>query len=108
MSRTGWRVPGSRHGGGSGSAGRATKTSARRTSSSGLPVQHPPHKAAEKDGDHANYEEKPELSVVDHHCLNPSVEAWRRAHPGHTAVYAAKQAAAVILAAKQKFLLRVG
>lgn len=69
VSRTGWQVPGSRHGGGLGSAGGATKTSARRTSSSGLPVQHPPHKAAEEDGDHANYKEKPELSVIDHHCL---------------------------------------
>src|SRR5690349_5582845 len=38
----------------------------------------------------------------------PRVEAWRRAHPDHTAVYPAKQAVAVILATKQDFLLRVG
>lgn len=38
----------------------------------------------------------------------PGVEAWRRAHPDHTAVDAAKQAVAVILAANQDFLLRVG
>jgi hypothetical protein len=36
------------------------------------------------------------------------VEAWRRAHPDHTAVHPPKQAVAVILAAKQKLLLRVG
>jgi hypothetical protein len=40
-------------------------------------------------------------------CYRAGVEAWRRSHPDHAA-FAAKQAVAVILAAKQKFLLRVG
>ena len=41
-------------------------------------------------------------------CYQAGVEAWRRAHPDHSAAYAARQAVAVILATKQKFLLRVG
>jgi hypothetical protein len=41
-------------------------------------------------------------------CYRAGVEAWRRAHPEQAATYAAKQAVAVILAAKEKFLLRVG
>ncbi len=38
------------------------------------------------------------LPSVD--CYRAGVEAWRRAHPNQTAAYAAKQAVAVILAAK--------
>jgi ferric-dicitrate binding protein FerR (iron transport regulator) len=41
-------------------------------------------------------------------CYRAGVEAWRRAHPDHAAAYAGKQAVAVILAAKQKSLMRVG
>jgi hypothetical protein len=33
-------------------------------------------------------------------CYRAGVEAWRRAHPDQSAEYAAKQAVAVILAAK--------
>jgi hypothetical protein len=46
--------------------------------------------------------------VANCSCYQAGVEAWRRAHPDHTAAYAGKQAVAVILAAKEKFLLRVG
>ena len=38
------------------------------------------------------------LPSVD--CYRAGVEAWRRAHPDQSAEYAAKQAVAVILAAK--------
>ena len=38
------------------------------------------------------------LAAVD--CYRAGVEAWRRAHPDQSAEYAAKQAVAVILAAK--------
>ena len=38
------------------------------------------------------------LPSVD--CYRAGVEAWRRVHPDHSAEYAAKQAVAVILAAK--------
>ena len=38
------------------------------------------------------------LSSVD--CYRAGVEAWRRTHPDQSAEYAAKQAVAVILAAK--------
>ena len=41
-------------------------------------------------------------------CYQAGVKAWRRAHPDHAAAFAAKQAVAVILAAKQKSLWRVG
>jgi len=41
-------------------------------------------------------------------CYRAGVEAWRRAHPDHAAAFAAKQAVAVILAAKRNSLLRVG
>src|SRR4029079_7190766 len=57
---------------------RATKTCAKSTSSSGLPVQHPPHKAAEEDGAHANDEEISNPDVVDHHCLTPTQIARHR------------------------------
>ena len=40
-------------------------------------------------------------------CYRAGVEAWRRAHPDQAATYAAKQAVAVILAVKEKPLLRV-
>jgi len=40
-------------------------------------------------------------------CYRAGVEAWRRSHPDHAA-FAAKQAVAVILVAKQNSLLRVG
>ena len=40
-------------------------------------------------------------------CYRAGVEAWRRAHPDHAAAYASKQAVAVILAAREKLLLRV-
>ena len=40
-------------------------------------------------------------------CYRAGVEAWCRAHPDQTAAYAGKQAVAVILAAKQKSMLRV-
>jgi hypothetical protein len=33
-------------------------------------------------------------------CYRAGVDAWRRSHPNQTAAYAAKQAVAVILAAK--------
>ena len=48
------------------------------------------------------------LGLPTPRCYKAGVEAWRRAHPDHAAVYAGKQAVAVILAAKEKFLLRVG
>jgi hypothetical protein len=38
------------------------------------------------------------LASVD--CYRAGVEAWRRVHPDHSTEYAAKQAVAVILAAK--------
>ena len=40
-------------------------------------------------------------------CYVAGVEAWRRAHPDQSAAYAGKQAVAIILGAKAKFLLRV-
>ena len=40
-------------------------------------------------------------------CYRAVVEAWRRVHPDQKPAYAAKQAVAVILAAKASFLLRV-
>ena len=40
-------------------------------------------------------------------CYVAGVEAWRRAHPDQSAAYAGKQAVAIILADKAKFLLRV-
>ena len=41
-------------------------------------------------------------------CYQAGVKAWRRVHPDQRPAYAAKQAVSVILAAKQKLLLRVG
>jgi hypothetical protein len=38
------------------------------------------------------------LASVD--CYRAGVAAWRRIHPDHSAEYAAKQAVAIILAAK--------
>jgi hypothetical protein len=40
-------------------------------------------------------------------CYRAGVEAWRRAHPDHSAAYAGKQAVAVILTVKEKSLMRV-
>ena len=45
------------------------------------------------------------MATVD--CYRAAVDAWRRAHPDQRATYAAKQAVAVILAAKEKSLMRV-
>lgn len=45
------------------------------------------------------------IATVD--CYLAGVEAWRRAHPDQAATYARKQAVAVILASKAKFLMRV-
>jgi hypothetical protein len=45
--------------------------------------------------------------MVTPDCYLAAVKAWRRAHPEQSAAYAAKQAVAVILAAKAKFLIRV-
>jgi hypothetical protein len=56
----------------------------------------------------AAYQAATEKGLPIHRCHRAGVEAWRRAHPDHSAAYAAKQAVAVILAAKQNFLLRVG
>ena len=56
----------------------------------------------------AAYQAATQAGLPTPRCYQAGVEAWRRAHPDHSAVYAAKQAVAVILAAKQKFLLRVG
>jgi len=44
--------------------------------------------------------QRDELPPVD--CYRAGVEAWRRAHPDQRREYAAKQAVAVILAAKVK------
>ena len=38
------------------------------------------------------------LPSVD--CYRAAVEAWRRAHPDHTAPYAARQAVSIVLDAK--------
>ena len=40
-------------------------------------------------------------------CYQAGVEAWRRVHPEQKPAYAAKQAVAVILGAREKSLLRV-
>ena len=45
------------------------------------------------------------LPSVD--CYRAGVEAWRRVHPEQKPAYAAKQAVAVILGAREKSLLRV-
>lgn len=39
-------------------------------------------------------------------CYRAGVAAWRAAHPDHSAEYAAKQAVAVILAAKTSFEIK--
>jgi hypothetical protein len=44
--------------------------------------------------------EKDRLPSVD--CYRAGVEAWRAAHPDHSATYAGMQAVAVILDAKAK------
>jgi hypothetical protein len=56
----------------------------------------------------AAYQAAVQAGLPTPQCYQAGVEAWRRAHPDHSAAYAAKQAVAVILAVKQKFLLRVG
>ena len=56
----------------------------------------------------AAYQAATEKGLPTPRCYQAGVEAWRRAHPDHTAAYAGKQAVAVILAAKEKFLVRVG
>jgi len=56
----------------------------------------------------AAYEDATRAGLPTPRCYRAGVEAWRRAHPDHSAAYAAKQAVAVILAVKEKFLLRVG
>jgi ferric-dicitrate binding protein FerR (iron transport regulator) len=56
----------------------------------------------------AAYQAATKAGLPTPECYQAGVEAWRRAHPDHAAAFAAKQAVAVILAAKQKFLLRVG
>jgi hypothetical protein len=56
----------------------------------------------------AAYQAATKAGLPTPECYQAGVEAWRRAHPDHTASYAAKQAVAVIPAIKQKFLLRVG
>jgi len=56
----------------------------------------------------AAYQAATQAGLPTPRCYRAGVEAWRRAHPDHSAAYAAKQAVAVILAAKQDFLLRVG
>lgn len=48
---------------------------------------------------------KGQLPTVD--CYRAAVDAWRRVHPDQKPTYAAKQAVAVILAVKEKSLLRV-
>ena len=56
----------------------------------------------------AAYQATTQAGLPTPRCYRAGVEAWRRAHPDHSAAYAAKQAVAVILAAKEKILLRVG
>ena len=56
----------------------------------------------------AAYQAATQAGLPTPRCYQAGVEAWRRAHPDHSAAYAAKQAVAVILAVKEKFLLRVG
>jgi Domain of unknown function (DUF4880) len=56
----------------------------------------------------AAYQAATQAGLPTPRCYQAGVEAWRRAHPDHAAVYAGKQAVAVILAAREKFLLRVG
>ena len=56
----------------------------------------------------AAYQVATQAGLPTSRCYRAGVEAWRRAHPDHAAAHAAKQAVAVILAAKEKFLLRVG
>ena len=56
----------------------------------------------------AAYQAAMQAGLPTARCYQAGVEAWRRAHPDHTAAYAGKQAVAVILAAKEKFLVRVG
>ena len=56
----------------------------------------------------AAYQAATQAGLPTPRCYQAGVEAWRRAHPDHSAAYAAKQAVAVILAAKEKILLRVG
>jgi hypothetical protein len=56
----------------------------------------------------AAYQAATQAGLPTPRCYRAGVEAWRRAHPDHTAVYAGKQAVAVILGAKEEFLLHVG
>ena len=46
------------------------------------------------------FEEAREAGLASVDCYRAGVEAWRRAHPDQSVEYAAKQAVAVILAAK--------
>jgi hypothetical protein len=46
------------------------------------------------------FEEARRAGLPSVECYRAGVEAWRRAHPDQSAEYAAKQAVAVILAAK--------
>ena len=55
----------------------------------------------------AAYRAAGHVRIVPADCYLAAVKAWRRAHPDQSAAYAAKQAVAVILAAKAKFLMRV-
>jgi hypothetical protein len=48
---------------------------------------------------------KARVPTVD--CYRAGVEAWRTAHPDQSKEYSAKQAVAVILAVKARFLLHV-
>ena len=56
----------------------------------------------------AAYQAAMQAGLPTARCYQAGVEAWRRTHPDHSAVCAGKEAVSVILAAKQKFLLRVG
>ncbi|HEX5454513.1 MAG TPA: hypothetical protein VFX06_12030 [Stellaceae bacterium] len=46
------------------------------------------------------FEESRRAGLASVDCYRAGVEAWRRTHPDQSAEYAAKQAVAVILAAK--------
>ena len=46
------------------------------------------------------FEQAREAGLPSVDCYRAGVEAWRRAHPDQSSEYAAKQAVAVILAAK--------
>ena len=56
----------------------------------------------------AAYKAAGDVRMATAACYRAGVEAWRRAHPQACCCFAAKQAVAVTLAAKQKSLLHVG